>query len=559
MDDVLGLEGSVDCAMRTRVEGWARDPASPHTPVTLLISADGMLLARVLADRLRADLRQAGIGDGRHSFSVAIEGLAARDRHLIAVQREDDGAHLRGSPVLLTPLEQFDEAFRGHCAAVLADATDDASVHVRLAFLAGQAEALLKLQAERRGQQSEREKLRQVKWRWTGSDGAIPAAGATLRPRALIIDQWMPVPSRDAGSNAILSHIHALQQLGFEVTFAAADMATDRDGVLEAAGVTSCEAPWHGSVEEVLRREANSFDLVYLHRASVAARYLGLVRFHQPKTRLVFSVADLHHLRLARQAEVEQRPQLMKSARRFQVAELQAVAAADAVITHSSHEARLILRHLPAARVHVVPWSVPTRPTAAPFAERSGVGFVSHYGHPPNLDAAQWLIDEIMPLVRAKRPDLECLLAGSNMPDELRGARPGIKALGQVKTLAEVFERVRLTVAPLTYGAGIKGKVIESLAAGIPCVCSPIAAEGLDLPPALLSLVARDASDIAANIVRLHEDAALNRTCREQGLSYVAAAFSEARINDLMRDVAGLHDAPHVPAGAPFPAYRIPA
>jgi hypothetical protein len=309
---------------------------------------------------------------------------------------------------------------------------------------------------------------------------------------------------------------------------------------LEAAGITCCQAPWHGSVEEVLWREAGAFDLVYLHRASVAGRYLELVRFHQPKARLVYSVADLHFLRVARQAEVQARPELLGLAKRFQAMELQAAAAAHAVITHSAHEAQVLRQALPAARVHVVPWAVPACPSIVPWAERVGAAFIGHYGHTPNLDAAHWLIDAIMPLVWATNPGLGCVLAGSDMPSGLRKPRPGVEAIGPVPNLGTVFDRVRLTVAPMAFGAGVKGKVLDSLAAGIPCVCTPIAAEGLALPPVIQSLIATDAPGLAASMVRLHEDAGLNQACREAGLAYIDAHFSERRIDALMQDVAAL-------------------
>ncbi len=95
------LGGLVDIARRERVSGWAQDPAAPNVPVSLLITTDDTLLVRVLADRLRADLRAAGIGAGRHAFDVELEGLSPLSRHVIAVRRESDGVHLQGSPVIL--------------------------------------------------------------------------------------------------------------------------------------------------------------------------------------------------------------------------------------------------------------------------------------------------------------------------------------------------------------------------------------------------------------------------------------------------------------------------
>jgi glycosyltransferase involved in cell wall biosynthesis len=524
----LTLRGSVDRASRQQIAGWAQDPARPDQPVSLLITVDGTLVARVLADRERADLRQAGIGQGRHGFDVVLHGLSPVERHVVAVWREEDGAPLAGTPILFTPSGQFDPDFAAYCATLLAAPTDEAGLVERLAFLTDQAELLLRQRAARRARLTERSALRHVKWQPTGPAETWPS-------RALVIDETMPATARDAGSNAVLSHMQALRRLGYEVDFVASDMARDGSATLQKAGIACCHAPWFGSVEDVLRRAPDGYDLVYLHRATIASRYLGLVRAHQPKARLVYNVADLHFLRYARQAAAEDRPELVTLARQFQATELRLAASADAVITHSTHEALLLRQHLPNANLHVVPWSVPSRDTCVPFAHRQGLAFIGHYGHPPNVDAAQWLITEIIPCLRRMLPSVTCLLAGSDMPDSLRRAAPGIEVVGQVDLLSDIFDRVRLTIAPMAYGAGVKGKVLDSLAAGIPCVCTPVAAEGLDLPPALQSLVASDAAGLAHAIARLHEDEALNQACREAGLAYVEAMLSETRVDTRLR------------------------
>jgi glycosyltransferase involved in cell wall biosynthesis len=351
----------------------------------------------------------------------------------------------------------------------------------------------------------------------------------------------MPAPQRDAGSNAIFSHIRSLQRLGFEVMLVAADMSAPPDAAaFDTLGIGWCGAPWLASVEEVLRREADGFDVVYLHRVSMALRYTALMRHFMPRARLIYSVADLHFLRLARQAAAEERHELLAASRQIQAAEVTAARSADVVITHSSHEATVLSTLLPNANIQTVPWSIPQRPTSTAFAERRGVAFIGNYTHPPNLDAALWLVEEIMPLVLQLDPAIECVLVGSAMPDLLRRPRPGIVALGHVDDLAEVFGRVRLTVAPLVYGAGVKGKVLESFAACVPCVCTPVASEGLDLPKFLQILIGREAEELAQIIHRLHSDESLNSECGHVGRRFIAAQWSDDKLDARMRYVLGL-------------------
>ena len=354
-----------------------------------------------------------------------------------------------------------------------------------------------------------------------------------------MIDDQLPDANRDAGSLAVLSHMHALQGLGYAVSFAAAQGVPPDSwhaGVLEHQGITVCRAPYYASIEEVLRRQAHCFDVIYLHRVSSASAYLTLARQHHPRARIVYSVADLHHLRVARQAALEQRPELMAESRRLRLQECTAAWSADAVITHSTEEADLLRQAVSGANVHVVPWAMPPEPTTVPLPARRGVAFIGGFALMPNQDGARFLAETIMPLVWQTHPGIDAVLVGSAMPDAIKAlARPGLTVLGAVPKLSEVFDRVRLTVAPLRYGAGVKGKVLSSFAAGIPCIMTPIAAEGIALPKPLQRLVADDAPAFAAAIIRLHAGRTPYRNAAAAGLALIETGFNTAQISESLQ------------------------
>ena len=304
----------------------------------------------------------------------------------------------------------------------------------------------------------------------------LPDAGA---PLALVVDAAAPVAGRDSASAALLSHMAALAALGFAVRFAAV-----------------ADAP------AVIAETAGLVRVAYLHRLPAAALNQA-IRAANPGVHVVFALADLAHVRAERQAAVlgGVPPAGLRAA------ELAAAREADAVVTHSRAEAVLLERTLPGIRAHCVPWAADAPSVPIPFAERAGVGFIGGFGHAPNQDAAAVLLDEVMPLVWRTRP-VPCVLAGFGMPDWLRGRAGGlVRVLHPLPDAAGLWRHIRVSAAPLRFGAGIKGKVLDSIAAGVPCVCSPVAAEGLDLPPALR---AGDIADMAATLLRLHEDAAEN-------------------------------------------------
>lgn len=533
----MPLRGHLDVVSRLRIAGWAQDADSPDTPVSLIVSIDGQVAGRLLADNYRSDLEKASIGNGRYAFDFRPDPpLSPLKRYVVAVRREGDGEHVPGSPQCLELPTSLDPSTRDAIAQILSTVADEDELESRLFFLADQADRLRQIHADNQGGAIERQNRRQRTWSEPGIVKTSEPAEA-LKPRALVIDDHMPLSEHDAGSNAVLSHIFALQRIGYTVTFAPVTLRGD-GAPLEAAGITCCLHPWYTSIEDVLMRQRDAFDLVYMHRVTTAAPYHALARDNQPRAKLVFSVADLHHLRLSRQAEIEGRAELRVLSELIKLKELTAAWHSDAVITHSAAEAAILRQHMRPEKIHVVPWSLMPQPTTVPFAERRGLAFIGGYRHRPNVDAALWLVDEIMPELEQLDASIPCMLVGSDMPDQLQNLRRrDVDPVGYVPALSTVFARVRLTVAPLAYGAGVKGKVLDSLAAGIPCVCTAAAAEGLNLPQPMTNLIASTPSELAHSIEALHNDEALNRSCSEAGLAYIAEHASEAKVDSLMRAV----------------------
>jgi glycosyltransferase involved in cell wall biosynthesis len=527
--------GMLDSCTRDRLTGWAQDTGS-DAPVLLQVLDNGLPLARILANRLRPDLQQSGIGTGAYGFDITIPGgLSPLTRHLIEVRRVSDGAALPGSPVVLETADRFDAGLEQAVAAAVAALPAGEEQTRVLSFMLAQAEQLAKARADADGQRQARETRAKDKRRW--GPHATPGAPGL---RALVINAALPVATHDGGSSALLSHIAALQSLGYAVSLVAAD-AMDADGAaLAAYGISVCGAPFYSCVEDVLRRQAGCFDAVYLHRVDMASRYLALARRHAPRARVLYSVADLHHLRIGRQALVQDEPGLLDWSRALRAAECHAAAAADAVITHSAEEAAWLRQAAPSAQVHHVPWSVTPQAKRRGFAKRQGVALIGHYGHAPNADAASWLVGAVMPLVWQAQPEIECILVGSDMPPAIQAlAGPGVRVLGHVTRLGDVLDRVRLTVAPLRFGAGVKAKVLDSMAAGVPCVMTPIAAEGLGLPPLLQAMVGADAAALAALICGYHGDATRHKAAAQAGLALIQDAHSEAVVAAALQGALG--------------------
>ncbi len=540
------LQGRCRLGNPSRIVGWARNADAPGKPVVLELLLDGELLGSFLADRPRPDMEKWFPDNQDIGFIVQIpHPVATEAARVVELRRAADLAPLTGSPITLPHTPPPPETLQTRLATlttVLDSAMEHAGPAARAALAAQLAERLAELLPARPPRQAA------LLQRWAAGEapGTVPPTlPPPRRKQALVIDDGVPDPARDAGSAAIVSHMQALLGLGYQVGFVAAlglaqgEAAASR--ALAGMGVTCWHLPWAASVEELLRRDGPALDLVYLHRHGPMQRYGALARHWAPQARLVYSLADLHWLRAAREHTLRTGDATLPAEiAALRHAELADVLAADAVITHSSHEAALLAADAPEAAVHLLPWAIAPRPVTTPFAARDAVAFVGSYGHPPNLDAAHTLLAEVMPAVWAEAPAIPLLLAGSDLPASLRDAAlaaPGpVEVLGHIPDLAALWERCRLSAAPLRYGAGLKGKVLDSLAAGIPCLCSETAAEGMDLPDTLAPLVT---TAMAADILRLHADEAACTALGRAGVEWVEERFSAARIRDAMRAVAG--------------------
>ena len=273
------------------------------------------------------------------------------------------------------------------------------------------------------------------------------------RPLALFVDRARPVAGRDAGSDAALSHIAALGRLGYAV--AVAD---------------------HAAVAAALDEHAGRVRLAYLHRVSSMA-WLPAVRDANPGVRVVYGVGDLHGLRARRRWQVTGHPMPPG----LEAAELAAARSAETV-THSDFEAALLAAAGVASTV--APWHVPLGSAVA--LGGSEALFVGSFGHAPNGDAVRWLLASVMPAVWARAPGIRLRLVGRDMPRWVRQAgSERVVVDPDLADLTPAMRHARLALAPLRFGAGVKGKVLTAMAHGVPCLCTPVAAEGLAAAPIL--------------------------------------------------------------------------
>ena len=306
-----------------------------------------------------------------------------------------------------------------------------------------------------------------------------------VQQRALIVDVTTPMPDKDSGSIDTMQYVRMLQALGYKVVFCPHDLLHagryTRD--LQEMGVECLYRPQVPSLEAHLEDVGGHYDLVMLERVHHAAEHIGVVRRLCPKAKVLFNTVDLHYIREERQAKVEESETLAEQARRTKALEYALMRQSDATIVISGAEREIVAGEAPDVRVAAIPYVRELVGSPLSYEQRRDLVFIGGFLFPPNVDAVRYFVAEIWPRVRAALPDVRFLVVGSNVPDELLelGREPGVDVLGYVEHLSPILIRCRLSVAPLRFGGGIKGKVGTSLSHGLPCVATPVAAEGMGL------------------------------------------------------------------------------
>ena len=355
------------------------------------------------------------------------------------------------------------------------------------------------------------------------------AATHRAKKRVLIIDATTPMPDHDSGSLRMVNLMRVLGDLGCQTSF----MPENRVFVerytpaLQALGVEVLYAPYAQDPVKFLRERGSEFDLVILSRHYVAAPFAGLVRLYAPQARLVFDTVDLHYLREQRAADLSGDAALARTAASTRAQELKLIRDSDVTLVVSPVEQALLARDAPGARVDVLSNVHEVHGCKRSFAERADLVFVGGFQHPPNVDAVEWFVREVFEGVRAEIPGVRFHVIGSRVPASIQAlAGEHVVVHGFVEDIMPFMDGCRISVAPLRYGAGVKGKVNMAMSCGLPVVATPIAVEGMHVVVGDDVLVAEDAAAFADAVVRLYRDEALWELLSTNGLANVERHFS---------------------------------
>jgi GT2 family glycosyltransferase/glycosyltransferase involved in cell wall biosynthesis len=358
------------------------------------------------------------------------------------------------------------------------------------------------------------------------------------RARILWVEACMLTPDQDSGSQRTIRLLRILVQMGCKVTF----IADNLDGAepyrtqLASEGIEVIHAPYCQSVEDYLKKHGDQYDVITLCRHYIAIQHTATVRAVNPGAQIWFDTIDLHYLRSRRQFALDNKKSTQDRAELAYREEMSVIADSDVILVVSDIEAEELAKEAPSARVAVVSNIHEISEVKAERQGREGVVFVGGFQHPPNIDAVEFYAKEIWPLFREQCPGVPTYIIGSRMPDGLRklGESHGLNMLGFVEDLMPYYTGSVLSIAPLRYGAGVKGKVNEALSFGLPVVGTSAALEGMGLEHGRQAMLADSAKAFAAAMAEAYSNQALWNALSENGQHSLQDRFTPQVAKDAL-------------------------
>ncbi|GLX81286.1 glycosyltransferase [Thalassotalea eurytherma] len=333
----------------------------------------------------------------------------------------------------------------------------------------------------------------------------IPQKGCVL-----MIDMHIPKPDIDAGSYAAHQEIKLIQSLGYHVKFVAVHLEYSDKYIkqLQKFGVEVCYGPHYQSASDVVIENIEHLSAIYITRYHIAQHFMPVIREHAPSLPILLNNADLHFLREMREALTTLDSAAIEKAEKTKYCEVSVMNDVDVVLSYNEIEHQIIADLIDNKdKIFKCPWVLEPKELISNFEGREGIAFLGGFAHKPNINAIEFFIEQVMPLLQEQASDIKLYVYGSNMPESLKlRESSNIIMVGYVENLDDVFKKHRVFVAPLLAGAGIKGKVLEAVRYGLPAVLSPVAAEATGLVHNENAIIAENSQEWLAGIIDLYND-----------------------------------------------------
>jgi len=381
---------------------------------------------------------------------------------------------------------------------------------------------------------------------FTGPEELYLARERGFSKRVLVVDHYVPTFDMDSGSLRMFSLVKIFRDLGYKVIFWPENRAFHEPYTreLQKMGIETL----YGDInfEEYLKSNGQYIDLILLSRPHVAVNFMDAAKT-LTNARIMYDTVDLHFVREERRARLEAekkaRLEAEKSAREWKSLELFLAHQADETLVVSPVEKEILEREGLEGRVSVISNVHALESCYNSFEQREGLMFIGGFVHPPNEDGIVWFVELIFPSIQKKLSGIHLYIVGSHPTDKVRSlSSSNVTVTGYVKDVSPYFEKARVFVTPMRYGAGLKGKIGQSMAYGLPVVTTSIGAEGMGLADGYNVLIADDEEQFANKVVEVYHDRRLWETLSLNARTLIEQNYSPDAVKQALGAVLEKND-----------------
>lgn len=353
------------------------------------------------------------------------------------------------------------------------------------------------------------------------------------RQTLLIIGYVWPEPNSTAAGSRMMHLIHFFIKEGYQITFASTASETEFTFDVATLGLKKTQIQLNHSSFDDFVTELDP-QVVLFDRFMTEEQFGWRVAQHAPKAMRILDTEDLHSIRFTREATFTAKQPFTKKAwltNDMTKREIASIYRSDLSLIISSYEMELLqkvlkidkqlLLHLPFMLANIK--EEKTKQWLS-FEERTNFICIGSGKHAPNNDAVLWLTSDIWPLIRKQMPQAKLQVYGSYLPkgiEQLHRPKDGFYVMGRAEDSAVVMGRAKVSLAPLRFGAGIKGKLVESMLCGTPNVTTGIGSEGMCGQLHWNGKIANTSQAFADAAVALYQDKMAWEQAQQNGITII--------------------------------------
>lgn len=358
----------------------------------------------------------------------------------------------------------------------------------------------------------------------------------------LFIDSGLPMPDRASADLRMFTITELLTKNGHQCYYFVINFALWSQKVSQAdltryrKSLDDLAIPIHTkNLDRALLSQ--DFDTIYFKYFYPAEKSIEHIKLLQPNARIVIDSVDIIYARLFAKAKLENNTDYYAEAERIKTRELATYAQADLIVTITPEDTDILLRDIPNINTFIIPNIHEIHASDGEKTAYPSLIFIGIFSHEPNVDAVLYFYHEIWPEVIKNHPDAHWFIIGGNPAPQIQSlAGSNIEVTGYVPDTLPYLKKSWISIAPLRFGAGMKGKVGEAMASGIPVITTAFGAQGLNVTNGEQLLIAKNENEYSEQINNLILDKKKRDYIGKQGQIFIESHYSTKAVSVILKN-----------------------